>query len=313
MATEAAADAGGPSAADAAAAAQGPKAAALSHLQTGLAGAAAGAAAKTVTAPLDRLKILFQVGRARFTLPAGWAALRGAVAREGAASLWRGHSATLLRVVPYAGLHYAAHEAAAGALAARRVAGGGGAQAGSAERFAAGAAAGAAATLATYPLDVARARLAVAGAGGGPAPQLRWALAGLARGGGAFRGLGPTLLGIVPYSGVTWLGYSTLRERGGEWGCGDGPLARLGAGALAGLLGQSATYPLDVARRRMQVGGAAGAGGAAAVLRRAVAEEGVGVLLRGLTLNWLKGPAATAVSFCVFEELLDRMRARAVV
>ena len=29
--------------------------------------------------------------------------------------------------------------------------------------------------------------------------------------------------------------------------------ARLGAGALAGLIAQSATYPLDILRRRMQV------------------------------------------------------------
>ena len=44
------------------------------------------------------------------------------------------------------------------------------------------------------------------------------------------------------------------------------------------------------------------------VLRRAVASEGVGVLYRGLSLNWFKGPAATAVSFCTFEALRARMR-----
>ena len=83
----------------------------------------------------------------------------------------------------------------------------------------------------------------------------------------------------------------------------------LAAGALAGLAGQSVTYPLDVARRRMQVGGAAGQGGAAAVLRRAVAAEGAGALFKGLSLNWLKGPLATAVSFTAFEALSTRMRA----
>lgn len=274
------------------------------HLRHGAAGALAGAAAKTVTAPLDRLKIMFQVGQQRFSLRAGGAALREAVAREGARSLWRGHSATLLRIVPYAGLHYAAHEAAAEALAARRArAGGGGA--GWAERFGAGAAAGAAASLATYPLDLLRARLAVASlAGGAAAPSLAASALGLARGGGAFRGLGPTLLGIVPYSGVTWLGYTTLRERGSELGLGEGAGVRLAAGALAGLAGQTATYPLDVARRRMQVGGPAGQGSALAVLRRAVAAEGATVLWRGVTLNWVKGPVATAVSFCCFEGLL---------
>jgi solute carrier family 25 protein 42 len=139
----------------------------------------------------------------------------------------------------------------------------------------------------------------------------------------AFRGLGPTLAGIVPYSGVTWLAYTTLRERAelaaaAAAASGDASaqaaswlspqLRTLAAGAVAGLVGQSATYPLDVARRRMQVGGAQGEGGALAVLARAVRAEGVAVLFKGLSLNWFKGPVATAVSFAAFDALSRRMR-----
>jgi solute carrier family 25 protein 42 len=301
-------------------------AASSAHLRHLLCGAAAGAAAKTVTAPLDRLKIIFQVSEQRFTLRAGAGALRHTLALHGARALWRGHSATLLRIVPYAGLHYASHEALEESLLkAHRSADGASTYAAAAgatralgpvERFAAGAGAGALATVATYPLDVLRARLALAGAdaaaAGAPAaaaPGLAAGVRALAAAGprAAFRGLGPTLAGIVPYSGVTWLAYGTLRERA-DAGAGTSQLTTLAAGALAGLVGQSATYPLDIARRRMQVGGAAGAGGAAAVLARAVRAEGAAVLFKGLSLNWLKGPMATAVSFAAFDALSTRMR-----
>ncbi len=305
-------------------------AASSAHLRHLLCGAAAGAAAKTVTAPLDRLKIIFQVSEQRFTLRAGAAALRHTLALHGARALWRGHSATLLRIVPYAGLHYASHEALeesllkahrsahddADAASSYAAAAGATRALGPVERFAAGAGAGALATVATYPLDVLRARLALAGAdaaaAGAPAaaaPGLAAGVRALAAAGprAAFRGLGPTLAGIVPYSGVTWLAYGTLRERA-DAGAGTSQLTTLAAGALAGLVGQSATYPLDIARRRMQVGGAAGAGGAAAVLARAVRAEGAAVLFKGLSLNWLKGPMATAVSFAAFDALSTRMR-----
>lgn len=256
-----------------------------------LAGACAGIAAKTVTAPLDRLKIIFQVSSEPYTLRAGARTLRHLVATQGLGSLWRGHSATLARVAPYAGLHYAAHEALEEALGRRSTG----------ARFAAGAGAGAAATLATYPLDLLRARLAVAPhSPGGAAPRLRDGVRALALAGprAAFRGIGPTLAGVVPYSGVTWLAYTTLADRA------EGRAQRLGAGAAAGLLGQAVTYPLDVARRRMQVAATSGGGrSAVGVLRDAVAAEGAATLYKGLSINVLKTPVATAVSFACFEAL----------
>ena len=102
------------------------------------------------------------------------------------------------------------------------------------------------------------------------------------------------------------MGYTTLADVAAE-----SPVHRLAAGALAGLLGQSVTYPLDVARRRMQVAtpsvGAGMAPGPSAsawsVLVYAVRTEGPGVLFKGLTLNWVKGPMATAVSFFCFDAL----------
>jgi hypothetical protein len=69
---------------------------------------------------------------------------------------------------------------------------------------------------------------------------------------------------------------------------------RLGAGAIAGLVAQSATYPLDVVRRRMQV--QQQAEGKTTLLYRGVVQtiqliwrtEGATGLYKGLTMNWIK-------------------------
>eukprot|EP00095_Tigriopus_kingsejongensis_P010577 snap_masked-scaffold1137_size60140-processed-gene-0.10 protein:Tk10577 transcript:snap_masked-scaffold1137_size60140-processed-gene-0.10-mRNA-1 annotation:"solute carrier family 25 member 42" len=67
--------------------------------------------AKTVIAPLDRTKIYFQthpdknyriLGAAKF--------LRLTYEREGFWRLWRGNSATMARIVPYASIQFMAHE-----------------------------------------------------------------------------------------------------------------------------------------------------------------------------------------------------------
>lgn len=62
----------------------------LHHL---LAGALAGATAKTVEAPLDRVKIIFQVSNKRFTLRAAARQLVAIAQSEGVAGLWKGNGA----------------------------------------------------------------------------------------------------------------------------------------------------------------------------------------------------------------------------
>lgn len=288
-------------------------------------GAFAGATAKSVTAPLDRVKIIYQVSPDRFT----FGSLAGTLGRiwreEGAAGLWRGNSAVLLRILPYASLHFASHEAFEEALRRRRRAmdpeSAGVAH--SIDRFAAGAGAGAFATLATYPLDLLRARLAVVRgttAADGSAVTLRSALSSLYAKGPAtlFRGVVPTLVGIIPYSGITWLTFQTLRDglhtlHSPEEADSSKSTDKLIAGALAGLVGQSVTYPLDVARRRLQTGQGSSfvqAGGTSfvGVLADIARREGAAALFKGLSLNWVKGPVATSISFLVHDTVVAKLR-----
>lgn len=63
---------------------------------------------------------------------------------------------------------------------------------------------------------------------------------------------GPTLTGILPYAGLKFYVYEKLKSHVPEEHQ-SSIVMRLSCGALAGLLGQTFTYPLDVVRRQMQV------------------------------------------------------------
>ena len=86
-----------------------------------------------------------------------------------------------------------------------------------------------------------------------------------------YRGFTVSIAGMVPYAGTAFLTWGFLRAQllparpvaggsGDSTSAGAGaprgtPLADLGIGALAGGIAQTASYPFEVVRRRMQVGG----------------------------------------------------------
>jgi hypothetical protein len=118
--------------------------------------------------------------------------------------------------------------------------------------------------VATYPLDLVRARLAVQSAvvtaskaeSGAAYRGVGHALASIVRHEGVvglFRGAPATIIGIIPYSATSFGVFSSvkasIRER---YGREPTAVERLLGGALAGLLGQTVGYPFDVIRRRQQ-------------------------------------------------------------
>ena len=127
-----------------------------------------------------------------------------------------------------------------------------------------------------------------------------------------YRGLLPTILGIMPYAGISFFTYETLKKLYNDFFQESrklSPLHRLFFGACAGLLGQSATYPLDIIRRRMQTDGISGPSRPEyrkmwTTARYVYATEGLKKgLYKGLSMNWVKGPIAVGVSFTTFDLL----------
>lgn len=155
-------------------------------------GGIAGIVAKTAVAPAERVKMSFQISKDRFSFMAALARAKLTVKDSGVFSLWRGHSTTVIRVAPFAGISYATHDYTENSfknyLKSDKLP--------IAFKFIAGSVGGFVGTLTTYPLDVLRVRLALI-------PGITWFAA--IKQGGLFQGLSPTLLGIVPYSGKCFL------------------------------------------------------------------------------------------------------------
>lgn len=62
----------------------------------------------------------------------------------------------------------------------------------------------------------------------------------------------PTLVGIFPYAGLKFYFYEEMKRHVPEEHR-HSVVAKLACGSVAGLLGQTFTYPLEVVRRQMQV------------------------------------------------------------
>jgi hypothetical protein len=120
--------------------------------------------AKSVVAPMDRIKILYQISSAKFQLRNVPEVVHNIYRTEGFSALWKGNTATLIRVFPYAGIQFMVfdrcktyllhqhqkqdHTDRAWGLSPM-------------ESLLAGSTAGFVSVIATYPLDLTRAQLAV--------------------------------------------------------------------------------------------------------------------------------------------------------
>lgn len=74
-----------------------------------------------------------------------------------------------------------------------------------------------------------------------------------------YRGFTVTVAGMIPYAGVSFLSWGFLRSRflppNKTGHRPPTPMADLIIGAMSGVAAQTASYPFEVVRRRMQVGG----------------------------------------------------------
>jgi len=141
-----------------------------------------------------------------------------------------------------------------------------------------------------------------------------------------WRGWLPSVIGVVPYVGLNFAVYETLKDMLLQFkDLRDerqlGVVERLACGAAAGTTGQTVAYPLDVVRRRMQMSGWDGANalhgdgrghavrytGMSDCFRRTVREEGVKALFKGLWPNYIKVVPSIAIAFVSYEQLKEAM------
>ncbi|KAK9728255.1 Mitochondrial carrier protein [Popillia japonica] len=272
------------------------------------AGACAGALAKTTIAPLDRTKINFQISPTKaYSTRKALKFLVKTIKTEGVIALWRGNSATMARIVPYAAIQFTAHEQWKRILAVDPT----GTTPG--KQFLAGSLAGVTSQSMTYPLDFARARMAVTHKN--DYATLRQVFLKIYQTEGLitfYRGILPTIMGVIPYAGVSFFTYETLKRLYKEHvdvNVKTNPLASLGFGAIAGMLGQTSSYPFDIVRRRMQTDTTKKYTTISGTLLTIYINEGlIKGLYKGLSMNWIKGPIAVGISFATYDAIRDFLR-----
>ena len=242
---------------------------------------------RTLLAPMERVKLEYQLNRSM--LPVG-AAFRKVLAAEGARGFWRGNAINLLRVCPYKAINFAAFDAYRGVAVA--LSPGGPHDVDKALLAFAGAAAGVTSVCSCFPMDVVRTRLLVTGGMkkyGGVAACIRtlYTREGI---GAFYRGFLPAIIAMTPNGAVYYTVYDRLKARRikqieaereveetkGKKGSGKqtkGPGGQTNTnkdasgtprveqhymmlfGAIAGATAEFSTYPFEVVRRRMQLQG----------------------------------------------------------
>ena len=123
------------------------------------AGGLAGALSRSMVAPLERVRTILMASPAPLTMRAA----AGAAWRDGgAAGLFKGNMASVVKVLPASAVQFAVYDGISDAIKGLRGVGANG-RARIVDRLAAGVAAGAASCVATYPLDTVRTMMSVPG------------------------------------------------------------------------------------------------------------------------------------------------------
>uniref|UniRef100_A0A8C3YMV4 Solute carrier family 25 member 19 n=1 Tax=Catagonus wagneri TaxID=51154 RepID=A0A8C3YMV4_9CETA len=130
-----------------------------------------------------------------------------------------------------------------------------------------------------------------------------------------YKGLNPTLIAIFPYAGFQFSFYSSLK-RAYEWampseGRTNGNFKNLLCGGGAGVISKTLTYPLDLFKKRLQVGGFEQARasfgqvrsytGLLDCARQVLREEGAQGFFKGLSPSLLKAALSTGLVFFCYE------------
>jgi len=277
----------------------------MRYMPSFISGGVAGMVGKTVIAPFDRIKISFQTTVKPFTYKEGWKEAVYIYKREGLRGFWRGNLIALLQVFPYTAIQFASFDFFHNILAdyshtytQKHF-----------YNFVAGSLAGISATIATYPTEFIRTRMAmqrdkIIYSSLTDAVRKIYAKEGLKS---FYRGILPSFLGVVPYKGTGFLMFYLCKDKMKEAfpSLPQNRVFDFVFGALAGLVSQLVSYPFDTIRKKMQAESVLletkqimHKKGIVGWSRHILHTEGVPGLFKGVTVNMIKGPIKWYMFYC---------------
>ncbi|XP_077209792.1 adenine nucleotide transporter BT1, chloroplastic/mitochondrial-like isoform X2 [Tasmannia lanceolata] len=265
-----------------------------------ISGAIAGAFSRTAVAPLETIRTHLMVGSSGHSTVEVFQSI---MKTDGWPGLFRGNLVNVIRVAPSKAIELFAYDTVKKSLTRKL---GEHPKVPIPPSLVAGACAGVSSTLLTYPLEVLKTRLTIQR---GVYDNFLHAFLKILREEGPaelYRGLTPSLIGVVPYAATNYFAYDTLRKAYRKAFKEEeiGNVATLLIGSTAGAIASSATFPLEVARKHMQVGALSGRQvykNMLHALTSILKEEGPAGLYRGLGPSCMKLVPAAGISFMCYE------------
>lgn len=278
----------------------------LTSLQTSMCAGLAGVLSRTVTAPLDVVKVLTQVGTFHSkegflrTFPLLYQA-------EGIKVFWKGNFTACIRLFPYRSVQLAAYHKFV-LLLIDDVG-----QISQWKAIAAGGLAGIVATIVTYPTDVIKTRLIVQNSRYPSYRGIVHALCSMYYQEGfrsLYRGVSLTILGAVPFSVGSFATYTSLDKIWKDPSTRFTLLQNFVTGCIAAGVAQTLSFPFETVKRKMQAqssilphcGGVdVHFTGMLDCFKQIVKTQGIQGLWSGLTVNLLKIVPYFGLMFSTFE------------
>nr|CAB3470797.1 unnamed protein product [Digitaria exilis] len=270
------------------------------HLRRLVSGAVAGAVSRTCVAPLETIRTHLMVGSNGDSMTEVFQSIMNT---EGWTGLFRGNLVNVIRVAPSKAIELFAFDTAKKFLTPKADE--------SPKTFlppslVAGALAGVSSTLCTYPLELIKTRLTIEK---DVYNNFLHAFVKILREEGPselYRGLTPSLIGVVPYAATNYYAYDTLKKLYRKTLKKEeiSNVATLLIGSAAGAISSTATFPLEVARKQMQVGAVGGRQVYKNVFHALyciMEKEGIGGLYKGLGPSCIKLMPAAGISFMCYE------------
>ncbi|KAL2346727.1 hypothetical protein Fmac_000727 [Flemingia macrophylla] len=263
-------------------------------------GAIAGALSRTAVAPLETIRTHLMVGSSGHSTTE---VFHNIMKTDGWKGLFRGNLVNVIRVAPSKAIELFAYDTVNKNLSANP---GEQPKVPIPASLIAGACAGVSSTICTYPLELVKTRLTVQR---GIYDGMLDAFLKIIREEGPselYRGLTASLIGVIPYAATNYFAYDTLKKAYRKVFKQEkvGNIETLLIGSAAGAISSSATFPLEVARKHMQVGALSGRQVYKNVIHALACileQEGIQGLYRGLGPSCMKLVPAAGISFMCYE------------
>jgi hypothetical protein len=277
-----------------------------------ISGGIAGLIAKTSIAPIERMKIIFQVSNEPLKYVELYKKSVILYEKHGLLAFWRGNLPGIMRIFPFAATQFAVFDTMKYIFITNQETDG----QRKAKHFIFGATAGVVATTMMYPLDLLRTRMAMVNQELGQMSLRQMVRQTLLKEGkrSFFNGIGVSLLGVTMYKGFGFMLFEYFQPIINKFADADGSglknsyTSNFLSGGFAGLISQFIAYPFDVLKKKYQSRGNFASEGFVKgqvekisymdMVRKIGREEG---LLRGMykgyTINIMKGPIANGIAF----------------